>query len=192
MLLVVMKSANPPTATTKTASPPAAIIKFRRKLPRRALRDSCWRRSRAPCFRSYLSFRSAITASRSAYPSRYPPPRIYLIRPSLICQRENPLLCPFHSANGLTSYELEWDRAPLQEPANTKRAKTIRTANSPGCLPPPSLNMCWRWIPLKRANTSDKRPRIKLVRCKKTPIFTLSPPLRDVTGWPISSQSCDS
>ena len=78
-----MKSTNPPTATTKTASPPPAIIKFRRKLPRRALRDTCWRRSRAPCLHSYLSFRSAITASRSAYPSQNQQPRIHLNRPYL-------------------------------------------------------------------------------------------------------------
>ena len=112
--------------------------------------------------------------------------------PLFICQRENASVRPFHLAGGLVSYEREWERAPLQEPANTKRAKTIRTANSPGCLPPPSLNMCWRWIPLSRANTSDKRPRIKLARCNKTPIFTLSPPLRGVNGWPRFSQGCDS
>ena len=111
--------------------------------------------------------------------------------PLFICQRENASVRPFHLAGGLVSYEREWERAPLQEPANTKRAKTIRTANSPGCLPPPSLNMCWRWIPLSRANTSDKRPRIKLARCNKTPIFTLSPPLRGVNGWPRFSQGCD-
>ena len=52
-------------------------------MPRRALRDCCWRPSLALCFRSYLSFRSAITASRSAYPSQNQQPRIHLNRPYL-------------------------------------------------------------------------------------------------------------